>query len=112
MTSLADLLGETEADRWKASRARGLVLWHRLDEHTALALVEAGVAEHDPAILAALGQVWTRRPEADPSLPEVLYLTAWLSRDHLAAEDGGRTGTGVIPLPTLWSYQLDHWIRQ
>ncbi|MFF3460448.1 hypothetical protein ACFYXH_40460 [Streptomyces sp. NPDC002730] len=110
MSRLAELLGsETEATRWKESRARGLVLWHRLAEDKALALVEAAVAEHDPAILAEPGQVWTRRPEADPGLPAVLYLTHWLDRDRLVAEDGGRTGTGVILLPLLYAYELDYW---
>lgn len=111
MTTLDQILGETEATRWKHSRARGLVLWHRLDTGTALDLVEKGVSEHDPAILAELGQVWTRRPEAGESgLPEVLYLTDWLDRDHLVAEDGV-TGAAVVPLLTLHAYQLDHWHR-
>ncbi|MFE2749626.1 hypothetical protein ACFXKX_35800 [Streptomyces scopuliridis] len=111
MTTLAELLGETEATRWKESRARGLVLWHRLTPDRALALVEAAVAEHDPAILAELGQVWTRRAEADPGLPAVLYLTHWLDRDHLIAEDG-LTGTAVLPLLTLHAYELDYWQRR
>ncbi|MGW1765044.1 hypothetical protein ACWCQL_13335 [Streptomyces sp. NPDC002073] len=112
MTTLAELLGgETEAARWKESRARGLVLWHRVDPVKALDLVEAAVAEHDPSILAELGQVWTRRPEAAESgLPAVLYLTHWLDRDHLAAEDG-LTGTAVVPLATLHAYELDYWNR-
>lgn len=111
MTTLAELLGEAEAGRWKVSRARGLVLWQRVDPGEALALVEAAVAEHDPSILAELGQVWTRRPEAAESdLPPVLHLTHWLDRDHLTVEDGV-TGTAVIPLATLHAYELDYWHR-
>lgn len=112
MTTLAELLGsETEATRWKHSRARGLVLWHRLDEDAALDLVEQAVAEHDPAILAEPDQVWTRRPEAAESgLPAVLYLTHWLDRDHLVVEDGA-TGSAVMPLLTLHAYELDYWHR-
>lgn len=111
MTTLADILGsETEATRWKHSRARGLVLWHRIDLDAALDLVEQAVAEHDPAILAELGQVWTRRPEADPDLPAVLHLTHWLDRDHLVVEDG-LTGDAVVPLLTLHAYTLDYWQR-
>ncbi|MFL0028497.1 hypothetical protein ACJBCE_36855 [Streptomyces sp. NBUL23] len=104
------LLGsETEAVRWMESRARGLVLWHRVAPQDAYALVEAAVAEHDPAILAEIGQVWTLRPEAGGSgLPAVLYLTHWLDRDHLVVEDGA-TGSAVLPLVTLHSYQLDYW---
>jgi hypothetical protein len=112
VTTLADVLGsETEANRWMESRARGLVLWHRVAPQDAYRLVEAAVAEHDPSILAELGQVWTRRPEAAESgLPEVLYLTHWLDRDHLVVEDGA-TGSAVLPLPTLNAYQLDYWHR-
>ncbi|MEU6284977.1 hypothetical protein [Streptomyces sp. NPDC047028] len=112
MTTLADVLGsETEANRWMESRARGLVLWKRVAPQDAYRLVEAAVAEHDPAILAELGQVWTRRPEAAESgLPPVLYLTHWLDRDHLVAEDGA-TGSAVVPLLTLHAYELDYWQR-
>ncbi|MFJ2561333.1 MULTISPECIES: hypothetical protein [unclassified Streptomyces] len=96
MTTLADILGsETEANRWMESRACGLVLWHRVAPQDAYRLVEAAVEEHDPAILAELGQVWTRRPEAAESgLPAVLA-----------------TGSAVLPLPTLHAYQLDYWHR-
>ncbi|MFG2176939.1 hypothetical protein ACGFMO_37195 [Streptomyces niveus] len=110
MTTLAELLGsQTEANRWMESRARGLVLWNRVAPQDAFALVEAAVADHDPTILAELGQVWTRRAEAaDSGLPAVLYLTHWLDRDHLVVADGA-TGSAVIPLPTLHAYQLDYW---
>ncbi|WP_018570104.1 hypothetical protein [Streptomyces sp. PsTaAH-124] len=113
MTTLAQILGsEIEAARWMASRARGLVLWNRVAPQDAYRLVEAAVAEHDPAILAELGQVWTLRPEAAESrLPPVLYLTHWLDRDHLVVEDGS-TGQAVIRLLTLHAYQLDYWRRQ
>lgn len=112
MTTLADLLGsETEANRWIESRARGLVLWHRVTPQAAYRLVEAAVAEHDPSILAEIGQVWTRRPEAAESgLPDVLYLTHWLDRDHLVVEDGA-TGSAVLALSTLHAYELDYWHR-
>ncbi|MFJ8982676.1 hypothetical protein [Streptomyces sp. NPDC102282] len=112
MTTLADILGsETEANRWMESRARGLVLWHRVAPQDACRLVEAAVAEHDPSILAEIGQVWTRRPEgAESDLPAVLYLTHWLDRDHLVVEDGA-SGSAVLSLLTLNAYQLDYWQR-
>jgi hypothetical protein len=107
---LAELLGsEAAAAQWKNSRVHRLVIWERLDPNAALDMVEQAVDEQDPAILADLGQVWSRRFGADPDLPDVLFLTAWLGSEHLVAEDGGRTGTGVIPLATLHSYELDYW---
>ncbi|WP_326655618.1 hypothetical protein [Streptomyces sp. NBC_01750] len=112
MMPLAALLGsEAEAAKWKNSRVHRLVIWHRIDPNVALDMVEQAIDEQDPAILAEPGQVWTRRPEADPELPDVLYLTHWLDREHqhLVAEDGGRTGTGVILLPLLYAYELDYW---
>ncbi|MFM9449137.1 hypothetical protein [Streptomyces acidiscabies] len=111
MNRLTQLLGPVEAARWMESRARGLILWHRITPQDATALIEAAVAEHDPAILAEPGQVWTRRTDADPGLSDVLHLTDWLDRDHLAVEDGGPTGTGVIPLLLLHAYELDYWRR-
>ncbi|WP_327359882.1 hypothetical protein [Streptomyces sp. NBC_01304] len=112
MMRLAELLGsEAAAAIWTNSQVHRLVVWRRLDPNTALDVVEKAVAEHDPAILAEPGQVWTRRPEADPGLPDVLLLTHWLGldREHLVAEDGGRTGTGVICLADLRAYELDYW---
>ncbi|MGW6412172.1 hypothetical protein ACWF95_33965 [Streptomyces vinaceus] len=112
MTPLAQLLGgEAAAAAWMNSRVHQLVIWHRLDPLAALELVEHAVADHDPAILAEPGQVWARRPEADEELPVVLYVTHRLSSEHMVAEDGGFTGTGVIPLAALHSYTLDHWHR-
>ena len=115
MTSrLAELLGsEVAAAQWKHARVHRLVIWDRLDPNTALDLVEKAVTENDPAILAETGQVWTRRFGTDPDLPDVLYLTHWLGldREHLIAEDGGRTGTGVIQLPVLYAYELSYWNR-
>jgi len=114
VSRLAELLGsEVEAARWKNARVHQLVVWDRLDSNAALDLVEQGVAENDPAILAEVGQVWTRRIGAEPDMPDVLYLTHWLGpdREHLVAEDGGRTGTGVIPLAALYAYELDYWKR-
>lgn len=112
MSRLADLLGgEAEAAKWVNSQVHRLVIWHRLDPNEALDLVEQGVADDDPAILAETGQVWTRRPEADHVLPAVLYLTHRLDNEHLVAEDGGRTGTGVVPLLSLHAYELDYWQR-
>ncbi|MBV9025214.1 MAG: hypothetical protein JO362_15805 [Streptomycetaceae bacterium] len=109
---LADLLGsEVAAAQWQNARVHRLVIWDRLDPTTALDLVEHAVAEQDPAILAEPGQVWTRRVDADPELPAALYLTHWLDREHLVAEDGGPTGTGVILLAALYSYELDYWKR-
>ncbi|MBV9024697.1 MAG: hypothetical protein JO362_13100 [Streptomycetaceae bacterium] len=112
MISLADLLGgEVAAAQWTNARVHRLVIWDRIDPNVALDLVEHAIAEHDPAILAEPGQVWTRRAEADPELPAALYLTHWLDREHLVAEDRGPTGTGVIPLVALFSYELDCWKR-
>lgn len=109
---LALLLGsEAEAAMWTNSQVHHLVTRYRIDPNRALDMVEQAVVEHDPAILADPGQVWTRRPEADPSLPKVLFLTAWLDAGHLVAEDGGPTGTGVTRLVALYRYQLDHWRR-
>ncbi|GAA0357562.1 hypothetical protein PV735_46755 [Streptomyces turgidiscabies] len=109
---LAELLGsEAAAAQWKNSLVHRLVIWDRLDPNTALGMIERAVAEHDPAFLAEIGQVWTRRFGTDPDLPDVLYLTHWLGSEHLVAEDGGRTGTGVIPLGLLYAYELDYWKR-
>ena len=111
MSRLAELLGsEAAAAEWKNSRVHRLVIWERLDPNAALDLVEQAVDEQDPAILADVGQVWTRRFGADPDLPDVLFLTAWLDREHLVAEDG-RTGPGMIPLAALHAYELDYWHR-
>ncbi|GAA1377183.1 hypothetical protein ACFPK5_00405 [Streptomyces beijiangensis] len=110
MTTLAELLGsEAKAAQWKNSRVHRLVIWHRLDPNTALDIVEQAVAANNPVLLAEPGQVWTRRPDAGRALPEVLYLTHWLGTEHLVAEDGGRTGTGVLPLVALYAYELDYW---
>ncbi|ATL88758.1 hypothetical protein [Streptomyces malaysiensis] len=110
MTRLALLLGGAQAAaQWTNARVHQLVVGARLDPNTALDLVEHGIAEDDPVILAEPGQVWVRRTEADPGLPAVLYLTHRLGPEHLVAEDGGPTGTGVIPLALLYAYELDYW---
>lgn len=108
---LADLLGsEVAAAQWTNARVHRLVIWDRLDPNTALDLVEHAIAENDPAILAEVGQGWTRRAEADPGLAPALYLTHWLDSEHLAVEEQ-LTGTGVIPLAALYAYELDSWHR-
>ncbi|MFD8386537.1 hypothetical protein ACFV2X_49950 [Streptomyces sp. NPDC059679] len=113
MTRLAHLLGgEEAAAQWTNARVHQLVVGYRLDPNTALDLVEQAVAEDNPAILAEPGQVWTRRAEADPDLPAVLYLTHRLGPEHLVAEDGGTTGTGVIWLAALYAYELNYWKRE
>lgn len=115
MTTLADLLGShVAAAQWTNARVHQLVIRARLDPTTALDVVEQGITDHDPVILAEPGQVWTVRPEVElvePDLASVLYVSERLDGEHLAVEDG-RTGTAIAPLVVLYAYELDYWRPQ
>jgi hypothetical protein len=114
MATLAQLLGgEAAAAQWMNTRVHWLVVQHRMDPNAALDLVEQAITDHDPAILAEPGQVWTLRPEvelASPELAPVLFVAERLDAGHLVVEDG-RTGTAIAPVTALHAYELDYWHR-
>ncbi|MEE1943052.1 hypothetical protein V1L54_27220 [Streptomyces sp. TRM 70361] len=125
--ALDEMLGPERAAQIIKDFARDLAHRDGLPENIALRLACERATDGDPLLLAAPGQVWTLRPDADPDDAPARRLTIYgrleapprilvLADDNLpggtdAAADTGDEDEGEdgIPLSVLDRYQLQHW---
>jgi hypothetical protein len=111
MDTLRRWLGNAHVQQWIQAEVHDRVLQDCLPPDTALRLLEQGLAEHDPLVIATPGQIWYRRDDADPALPDSLFLCGRYGDPlRVAYQDGIREEPQELPLLTLRQYRLDHWV--
>ncbi|MGD6757295.1 hypothetical protein [Streptomyces sp. BH105] len=106
---LHDLIGPAHAAEWTNSRVHDLVAQDLLNPNVALSVVERGIQDDDPLLLASPGQLWQRRPEADyEELPQSVMVIRRLDEARVVLDDG--TGDQeTVPVWDLQLYRLEDW---
>ncbi|MGW3563577.1 hypothetical protein ACWDSL_06690 [Streptomyces sp. NPDC000941] len=102
------LIGPACAVQFLNTHIEALITQDLLPHETAERMVSQAVAASDPWTLAAGGQQWNLRPDADPDLfPAQLYVVRRDGGEFLAEDENGQQET--LGLSILESYQLTHW---
>ncbi|MDX3232514.1 hypothetical protein [Streptomyces sp. ME19-01-6] len=105
--TLNHLIGPDRAGQFLNTRIQNLTTQDLLPRETAERMVCQAVAAGDPWTLAAGGQQWNLRLDADPELPPQLYVVRRAGGRFLAEDEDGQQET--LGLSILESYQLTHW---